>query len=137
MEALISRARGNGYEPDSVVCATEVPAGRPQPWMCYRNALNLQVFPFSSMVKIGDTVSDIQEGLNAGMWTIGITQTGNEMGLTADECLATDPEFLRARVTVIERRFLEAGAHFVAAGIWECPCIIDEIGSRLSRGERP
>lgn len=137
MEALVSRTRDKGYDPDSVVCATQVPAGRPHPWMCYRTAVNLRVFPFASMVKIGDTVSDIQEGLNAGMWTIGITQTGNELGLSADECSATDPEVLRAKVALIEGRFLKAGAHFVAAGIWECPGIIEEIGSRLSRGERP
>ncbi len=137
MKVLAAQARDKGYHPDSVVCATDVPAGRPHPWMCYQNAINLHVFPLQAMVKIGDTVSDIQEGLNAGMWTIGITQTGNELGFTADECLAADAEFLRAKVTKIERRFLEAGAHFVAAGIWECPCIVEEINSRLFRGERP
>jgi beta-phosphoglucomutase-like phosphatase (HAD superfamily) len=28
-------------------------------------------------VKIGDTVSDIEEGKNAGMWTIGLTRIDN------------------------------------------------------------
>lgn len=137
MEVLVAQAGNKGYHPDTVVCATDVPAGRPYPWMCYQNAINLQVYPLESVVKIGDTVNDIQEGLNAGMWTVGITQTGNELGLTVEECHAVDAEFLHTRLTDIGRDFLEAGAHFVAAGIWECPRIIQEINTRLALGERP
>ena len=30
-------------------------------------------------------LSDIAEGLNAGMWTIGVTRSGNAVGLSEDD----------------------------------------------------
>ena len=56
--------------------------------MCYLNAIRLETYPMHTMVKIGDTISDIEEGSNAGMWTIGIARTGNMIGLTAEEFAA-------------------------------------------------
>ena len=56
-------AKGRGDEPDCVVCATDVPAGRPAPWMIYENAKRLGGYPMEALVKIGDTVADIEEGL--------------------------------------------------------------------------
>ena len=35
------------------------------------NAQALGVYPPEAIVKIGDTIPDIDEGLNAGAWTIG------------------------------------------------------------------
>jgi phosphonoacetaldehyde hydrolase len=135
--ALTPVAAHKGYAPDAVVCASEVPVGRPEPWMCYLNAIQLQVRPFSAMVKIGDTISDIQEGLNAGMWTIGLTQSGNELGLTEAEVNALERADLDQRLKGIEARYREAGAHYVARGIWEVLPLIDLIETRLKRGERP
>ena len=134
---LVPEARKRGYAPDATVCASDVPAGRPHPWMCYLNALKLEVYPFEAMVKIGDTMSDIQEGLNAGMWTVGLTQSGNELGLSEEEVAALPEEVLQGRLTAIEDRYRETGAHYVARGIWEVLPIIDAVEARLSRGERP
>ena len=53
--------------------------------MALENARRLGVYPMESIVKIGDTLPDIEEGLNAGMWTIGLAKTGNEIGLTEQE----------------------------------------------------
>jgi len=68
MDAFAPKAKENGYEPDNIVCPDEVPAGRPYPWMCYPNAIQLGVFPMQAMVKVGDTLVDIelvwQEGSN-------------------------------------------------------------------------
>jgi phosphonoacetaldehyde hydrolase len=105
--------------------------------MCYLNAIKLGVYPLEAMVKVGDTISDIQEGLNAGMWTIGLTQSGNELGLTEEEAADLPQDEIRRRLKAIADRFLEAGAHYVARGIWEVLPIIDAIGARLGRGERP
>lgn len=137
MQALVPAARERGYEPDSVVCASDVPAGRPYPWMCYLNAIHLEVYPLEACVKVGDTLMDIEEGLNAGMWTIGVTRTGNELGLTEQEAAALDPEDLNNRLSEIQRRFIAAGAHFVVEGIWEVPAVVREIEDLLDRGEKP
>jgi len=134
---LVPEARRRGFAPDSVVCSTQVPAGRPYPWMCYQNAINLKVFPFEAMVKIGDTISDIHEGLNAGMWTIGLSQSGNELGLTMAEAAALPGRTLDQRLFQIETLFRENGAHYVARGIWDCLPLIDDIERRLAHGEHP
>jgi phosphonoacetaldehyde hydrolase len=137
MAELVPAAADGGYSPDAVVCASDVPAGRPYPWMILKNVLELEVYPLESVVKIGDTISDVHEGLNAGMWTIGLTRSGNELGMTEAETLAMPPADLEMRLTEIGRRFIEAGAHYTAQGIWEVTGLIDEIQMRLANGERP
>ena len=130
-------ARSQGYAPDCVVCASDVPAGRPYPWMAYLNLIRLQIHPPYACVKIGDTISDIEEGLNAGMWTIGLTQSGNELGLTRDEAEALAPDKLERQLTAIQARYRKAGAHYIARGIWECAPFIEKIEQRLQQGEHP
>lgn len=137
MDVLVPEAARNGYAPDASVCSSDVPAGRPYPWMCFRNAILLETYPLEAFVKIGDTVADIEEGLNAGMWTIGRTQSGNGLGLDREAAEALEQGELAARLEPIEQRFKTAGAHFVAAGIWECLPIIEAIGALLADGVQP
>jgi phosphonoacetaldehyde hydrolase len=137
MDLLQKEAAARGYAPDATVCATEVPAGRPEPWMCLENAKLLRIYPMEAMVKIGDTLPDIYEGLNAGMWTIGLAMTGNELGLNEAEIAALDPEVRERKRQRAYERMAQAGAHYVVDSIVDCPPIIDEINTRLARGERP
>src|SRR5437867_5486316 len=99
MDLLQAEAKRRGYEPDATVCATQVPAGRPHPYMCLQNAILLQTYPMEAMVKAGDTLPDIEEGLNAGMWTIGLAKTGNEMGLTEQQIHDLEPEAREAKLS--------------------------------------
>ena len=137
MTVLQAEAKRRGYVPDSTVCATQVPAGRPHPYMCLQNAINLQVYPLEAVVKIGDTLPDIEEGLNANMWTIGLAKTGNEMGLTEAQIAALDPEERRAKLERAYKRMHQSGAHFVVDGIADVPPALDAIDLRLAAGERP
>ena len=137
MEALRPEAARQGYRPDAVYCSTDVPAGRPYPWMCYRNAIDLGVYPMEAMVKVGDTISDVQEGQNAGMWTIALTKSGNELGLPLEAAESLPPAELAARLAAIENRLREAGAHYVAQDISQVPELLTAINERLSQGERP
>ncbi|MGC9993825.1 MAG: phosphonoacetaldehyde hydrolase [Terriglobia bacterium] len=137
MEVLQEEAKRQGYVPDSSVCAAQVPAGRPHPWMCLQNAMNLQLYPMEAFVKAGDTLPDIAEGLNAGMWTIGLAKTGNELGLTEQEIAALEPQVLRGKLDRARERFRQAGAHYVVDAIAEVAPVLDEINARLAHGERP
>jgi phosphonoacetaldehyde hydrolase len=89
------------------------------------------------MVKIGDTISDIEEGSNAGMWTIGIARTGNMIGLTAEEFAALPSAEQAARLDAARRKLTEAGAHYVADAVADCIPLVEQIEERLARGERP
>ena len=137
MTLLRKEAAERGYEPDSTVCAGDVPFGRPEPWMCLRNAENLGVFPMEAIVKVGDTLPDVYEGLNAGMWTVGLAMTGNELGLNGEEIEALDPDVRARKRERAYTRMAQAGAHYVVDGIWDVPPLIDAINERLARGERP
>ena len=137
MALLVNEAKKRGYEPDATVCATDVPAGRPEPWMCLQNAMCLQIFPMEAIVKVGDTLPDIEEGLNAGMWTVGLAKTGNELGLNEAEVAKLPADTLAAKLAVARQRMRQTGAHYVVDSISDVSPILDEINARLARGERP
>ena len=123
--------------PDVLVTPDEVPAGRPAPWMCYRNAILLEVYPLEACIKVGDTPLDISEGLNAGMWTIGVVEGGNEIGLSLRDwhaCTAGERASLAARA---RERLLAAGAHEVVPSLADCDTALDRIESLVQTGERP
>jgi phosphonoacetaldehyde hydrolase len=137
MEAVITQAREQGFQPDTTITADQVPAGRPAPWMCLQAAMNLQIYPMEAIVKVGDTVSDVREGLNASMWTIGVAKTGNEMGLSQKEVEALPPHLLEEKLWRCREHLCQAGAHYVVDGIGDVPHLLDQINARLAVGERP
>ena len=137
MELLKKEAARRGYVPDSSVCATQVPAGRPQPWMVLQNMMNTGVYPPEAVVKVDDTKPGIAEGLNAGAWTIGLARTGNEVGLNLGEINALDAETLGRMLERAREELARSGAHYVVDGISEILPVIDEINMRLARGDRP
>ena len=137
MENLLPRAAAAGYVPDCVVAADEVPAGRPWPWMCQQNCMRMGVFPPEAVIKVGDTVADIEEGLNAGHWVAAVTRTSNALGLTAEEAASLAPEELARKEAALGRSFREAGAHFVISSVADLPDLVEKVAERLRQGERP
>jgi phosphonoacetaldehyde hydrolase len=137
MDVLLPVAEANGYTPDSNVCIDDVPAARPSPFMCYQNAMNLGCYPMAAMVKVGDTIPDIEEGLNAGMWVVAVTKSGNELGLTEQEVADLDEQELEIRLQRASRRLAQAGAHYVVDTIADVPMVLDEIEARVSQGDCP
>jgi phosphonoacetaldehyde hydrolase len=137
LDLIIPAAAAHGYSPDASVTPDEVGGGRPKPFMCYRNAILLGVYPLWECVKIGDTPSDIAEGRNAGMWTVAITATGNEIGLSRTEWEALPANERLQREQDAARRLSQAGAHFTAPALADCGSILGEIERRLAAGDRP
>ncbi len=137
MEILLKEAAARGYAPDASVCSTQVPQGRPAPWMCLQNAMDLGVYPMEALVKVGDTIPDILEGLNAGMWTVGLAVSGNEMGIPLEEWQALPSDMAEARRAHAIERLAMAGAHYVVDSIADVPPLVGRINERLARGERP
>ena len=133
----VKDAKRQGYEPDSIVSSDQLPLGRPFPHMCLQNVLNLGVGCVQACVKVDDTVTGIEEGLNAGMWTIGLSVSGNEVGLSLADwqaCAAGDQTRLRARA---EDKLRRSGAHYVADTIADLIPCMDDIQARVAGGEKP
>lgn len=137
MDICIEEGKKKGYNPDYNVCASDVPAGRPSPHMCFVNLINLNVFPVEACVKIGDTPADIYEGLNAGMWTIGTAMSGNEMGMTLEQIQSLSVTELAPKKNRAYQRLAQSGAHYVVDSITDVPNVLDEIASLVSQGEKP
>ncbi len=137
MERIVPEAEKRGFKPDCVVNSSEVPSGRPFPYMCFLNAIRMDVFPLSYMVKIGDTIADVQEGLNAGMWTIGLSKSGNEVGLSLTEMQNLEENKRKELIGEARTKLEQAGAHYVVEGIWDCLKVVEHIEERIRNGERP
>ncbi len=137
MDVLVVEAKKKGFEPDAVVSSTDVPAGRPHPFMCYKNAVDLEVYPLEACVKVGDTLPDIYEGLNAGMWTVGVTVSGNEVGLSETDLKALDESKLNELKSKAEKKLKDGGAHYVIDSVADLLSVIEEINKRVADGERP
>lgn len=129
-------AARQGFVADSSVASTQVPAGRPAPWMVMQNMMNTGVFPPQAVVKVDDTPPGIAEGLNACTWTVGLAKTGNEVGLTLEEIEALSPDALERKLDRARDRLARSGAHYVVDGIGDLLPVIDAIEQRLARGER-
>jgi phosphonoacetaldehyde hydrolase len=88
-------------------------------------------------VKVDDTVTGIEEGLRAGMWTVGVTMTGNEVGLPQEELSALPPQTRADLARDAAARLRAAGAHYVIDGIGQLMPVIDDIEARMAHGEQP
>jgi 2-aminoethylphosphonate-pyruvate transaminase len=137
MAIVAAEAARQGFSPDVTVTPDGLPGGRPAPWMALEAARRMEVHPLAAIVKVGDTVADVEEGRNAGMWTVAVAATGNEVGLPEDELAALPAEERRGRIAAARERLSAAGSHFVVDGIHEVPAVLDELDRRLARGETP
>lgn len=137
MEINLREAKKQGYDPDVNVCASDVPAGRPEPWMVLSNMQQARIFPPEAVVKVDDTKPGISEGLNAGTWTVGVAKTGNEVGLNQQELAALSAEEVIRKVERATDGLAKTGAHYVIESITGLSAIISEIEQRLKMGDRP
>lgn len=132
MDIVLPGAAAQGYTTDNCVTSNHLPAGRPQPYMIYQNMIDLAVPSVQSVVKYGDTIADIKEGVNAGVWTVGVILGSNEMGLTREDTEQLSAEELNRRMAIVRKRMYMAGAHYVVNTIAELPEIIKIINHKMN-----
>ncbi len=134
---VISLIKEQNIELDAVVCASDVPKGRPAPWMIFRIMQELNTFPPESIVSVGDTIPDIESALNAGVWSIGVAKTGNMIGLNESEISDLSKSDLDNLLQKAYKIMYSNGAHYVVDSVYDCPNVIEKISLRLSEGEKP
>src|ERR1700678_2029337 len=136
LDSLEALAATQGYRTDRSLAPEDAGGGRPYPWMCYRLAIDLRIYPLSSCVKIGDTEADIEEGLNAGMWTIGVTRSGNTVGLSEADWFQLDTGEQKKLLARADGELRSAGAHYTAETVAHALPMLDEIERRIASAER-
>jgi phosphonoacetaldehyde hydrolase len=138
MQRLMVLAAERGYAPDCTVCADDLAAGaRPGPWMALACVQDLHIGAVSHCVKVDDTVPGIAEGLNAGMWTVGLTLSGSPAGWTHTQYEQADEATRRAVRERVTPMFEAAGAHFVIDTVADLQAVLLDIEERLAMGLRP
>ena len=130
-------AEKQGYVPDATFGAGDVKRGRPYAHMVLRNIIELDVSPVQSVVKIDDTLTGIEEGLNAGCWAVGLAISGNEVGVPLEEWNAFSDEVKQKHRDRIYPTMYQRGAHYVIDSIANLMSCLDDIEARLRRGENP
>lgn len=129
MDVVAPLARAGGYDPEVVVCSDEVARGRPAPWMNFRAAERLDVFPMSDVLIVDDTAPGIEAGRLAGARTVAVTRTGNSLGLSRDEVANADPGDLAARIDAATADFRRIGADFVIETVADLISVLDDINA--------
>ncbi|MGM9936666.1 MAG: phosphonoacetaldehyde hydrolase [Candidatus Ornithomonoglobus sp.] len=118
MDIVKASAMRQGYAPD--VCITPEKAGgygRPYPYMIFENMRACGITSVKNVIKVGDTLSDIREGVNAGVYSVGVIDGSSEMGFTKEEFEAFDSDEKAEIREMVRQRFFDAGADFVIENI--------------------
>lgn len=137
MDGLMPLAAAQGYVPDCCITVSEVKHGRPAPDMLLANALELGVPDLRACVVVDDSPSGLTSARAAGMWSVGIVASGNEVGLSLAEWTALDDDAREQRRQAATAVLIAAGAHYVIDTVADLLPVIDAIEVRLKAGERP
>lgn len=138
MDRLVTTAAEHGYEPDCLVCTGDLPVGgRPGPWMALACAIELGAAAVWRCIKIDDTTPGIEEGLRAGMWTVGVTLSGSLCGVTQQQFEQLSVNEKAALRQPAEEQLKAAGAHFVIDTVADLMPVLEQIEARVLAGDRP
>jgi phosphonoacetaldehyde hydrolase len=124
MKTVSEGAGQKGYAPDCVVTPDDVGFGRPFPYMIFENMRRFGVLSPESVIKVGDTAADIEEGVNAGVCSIGVIEGSSTAGLCREEydgLIESEKKKIRDRS---EQTFREAGADYVIRDMSDLPDLI-------------
>ena len=130
MLPVLQEAAAQGYIPDHLVCSGETPQGRPTPLMIYKACAELGVWPLSRVVKVDDTEAGVREGRAAGCFTVGISASGNEVGLSLEALLALPAEDRRARIAAADTSLRAAGADVVIETVAQLISVLESAAER-------
>ena len=84
-----------------------------------------------------NTVAGIKAGCNAGTWTVGITRTGNLIGLSESDFMELPEAEQQKRLADAAQTMFDAGADFVLESVQEIPDLIQKINHQLNEGMLP
>jgi len=124
VDAIRPEMKALGFPTEVIVTASQVAVGRPAPWMIYRAAEALGVYPMEKVVVVDDTQAGVQAGMNAGCRTIGVSRTGNLLGLSEMElrCTGDRREPILAEAS---KQLKEAGADLVLESVADLNDLIE------------
>ncbi len=137
MADILPLAAEQGYAPDVVICSGETLAGRPSPLMMWKALVDLGVWPAWACVKVDDATVGIGEGKAAGAWTVGVSASGNGIGMDQATLLALPQDGRAHSVDRAAADLRAAGADYVVPSVADLWPVLEAIAARIDAGERP
>jgi phosphonoacetaldehyde hydrolase len=132
MEKIVPAAAAKGLLVDSVINSSDCKEGRPSPFMIFRSMENLGIYDVNEVIKVGDTVADVGEGLNAGAWTAAVVCSGNEIGLPQSVFEALDENQKNELIYSASEKLKNAGANYIMKNMNELFSVIEDINNKLN-----
>jgi len=134
MKIVEDKAAEDGYTPDLVVTSEDVNnEGRPSPAMIQFIMEKFNIDDPKKVIKVGDTLVDIEEGQNAGVKTVGIVEGSSLMGLSQVEFDELSNEEQIAKRNEVKRRFDSVNADFVIDSIFDLVQIIEYLNESMDK----
>ncbi|MBV8530693.1 MAG: phosphonoacetaldehyde hydrolase [Candidatus Eremiobacteraeota bacterium] len=135
MDVLAPAARERGFIADCIVAADEVAAGRPAPDLSLKS-LDLLGLKHAAAIKVDDTRAGIEEGRNAGLWTVAVVISGNEVGLSLEQWLALDAGEQNRLRQAARERVETFGADFIVDTAAELGSVMRAIERRIDAARK-
>ncbi|CAJ1198329.1 Phosphonoacetaldehyde hydrolase [Companilactobacillus paralimentarius] len=134
MKIVEYKAAEYGYTPDLVVTSEDVNnQGRPSPAMIQLIMRKFNIDDSKKVLKVGDTLVDIEEGRNAGVKTVGIVEGSSLMGLSQVEFDELDNEQQIAKRNEVKRKFESVNADFIIDSIYDLVQIIEYLNESMDK----
>ena len=137
IKGMLQSAADQGVAPHCCVAADEAPGARPGPAAALKNVIELGIPAVRQCVKVDDTAAGIQEGRNAGMWTVAVVLSGNALGLSLQDWQSLHDSEKAARRKLAYRALENCGAHYLIDDITALEPVLVDINRRLALGESP
>jgi len=129
MNKVLAQAAAQGFSPDNLVCADDLPETRPGPLGMYQCFIDLRVYPPEQVLKIDDTAPGIAEGRSAGCITVGVMLSGNECGKTPAELASLSADEIKDVRLRAGNALRAAGADHVIDTVADLPALLSRLDS--------
>ncbi|MBL3531201.1 phosphonoacetaldehyde hydrolase [Companilactobacillus zhachilii] len=134
MKIVEDKAAEAGYTPEIVVTSEDVDGlGRPSPAMIQFIMKKFNIDDPKKVIKVGDTLVDIEEGQNAGVKTVGIVEGSSLMGLSQIEFDELNTEGQIAKRNEVKRKFEAVNTDFVIENIYDLVQIIEYLNESMDK----
>jgi phosphonoacetaldehyde hydrolase len=138
MEPLLAKAAQAGFAPARTICCDDVAHSRPSPLGMQECMATLGLTGQSAAVlKVDDTAPGLQEGLNAGCWTVGVAASGNALGWSWEQWVQASEDEREQCLAAARAALRAAGAHEVIDSVADLRAAMAAIEARIAAGETP
>lgn len=137
MAGILPRAAAQGYEPEAVICAGETREGRPAPLMIWKALVEMGAWPTDRTIVVDDAAVGVAAGRHAGCWSVGLSGSGNGVGLPLVDYLALGCDDRTARLSEAAEAHERAGADIVIESVADLSRALDMIEDWIAEDREP